>query len=500
MIKKSCLWFFSALLVTATPYFACAAEEQESSLSASLLEPPLAQAIIPSETQPLKFVPDYPKIVVHGENRTRMMWSRYAQGLGTNAQPTDIIVPNPLFPLVGGPTTTTTIFPQDSPAGFAYLERRDNYVALFNRFIGTLETQINRDTTVVSSLKHYKVNFAGYKSLGEMTNSGLRALDRTTLEEAYLKLTDLFSIEGLTLRTGRQFLDFDFGFFFNGLEREESFDLAQLTYTANPWQLSFFYNHPMLNHLHNHFSLENGTDLYGMYVRYKADTWRYTFSFSGNMEDDKFLAPLSFFNQLLWDPTPAIETETAAVYQLGKLQNEEDQRVSALGLNLVAKYKTTLPLNPQFRIEFVMGQGAKESAKKDFTSLANDTHYGELVKALLTNIYILHASVSVEASKNSTLTFAHWYFSQYRSRISIISDFRQDNGGITLPTNGIEKDLGNEFDIIHDWSLLDNLKSSMYIAVFVPGNAFGRQPTLPFPGTQWDRMPFEYRWQIVFNF
>jgi len=438
---------------------------------------------------------EYPKLEAHGELRTRLVHSRETMDLGANPQPyfTDVFDPNL------GASVLTLVEPKGTTSTDDYLAIGDNYVDFRERFLGTLEMSFNRDTLAAVTMKNTNSNFGGYKPPREMTLMPLRDENAATnIEEAYLKVLNL-CVEGLTLKAGRQLLDFELGFFFNDIQKEGSLDMVQISYMSNPWQVTMFYIHPTLDKMRSHGGTGNENDNEGAFLRYKGDTWRYTSAFVSGSDYSNFLGPISLFNQIGWDPLPSLETEAGVAYSLGKIPNEEDQRFSAGAMDINFKYKTQLPFAPQLGCEFIMAQGGKTSDKKNFSDLATSKDYGFIVESDLTNQFMINPFLSLHVTKNSDLTIKHYYFSQYRSHRQFISKSFNE-GGIAIPTNGQNKDIGHEFDLIHDAHLLDNLTSQIYAAWFLPGHAYGNNPDSPFPGTGWNKIAFQFRWQILYTF
>ncbi len=464
-----------------------------------------AQFIQSKDAYPLlHYVPEYPKLSVSGEYRSRFSANRETVDLGANVQPITRNITVTVGPLAVesriliDPDDTSNVL---SLLGRPYRQYDDNYVALYQRLLTTLRLQLSRNVSTYATLGVYDSVLGGYKSPREMTSGPVLKQDfETFLNEAYVHMLDIAGIDGWAIKAGRQFLDFDFGILFNDKNKQHDFDMVQTTYTQNPWMFQVFYINPVLNNLHEHYTDGDIPDSHGGYVRYKGDTWRYTFAYVGNNEGRDFEAPLSLFNQLLWDPFPRLETESMVTYQLGKLPDLEDQHQSALGMDFSAKYKFEMPMRPQLGSEFFLGQGGKEGSKKDFAALLNTDDQGYIVQTIYTNTVFLRSFLNLQATKNSSLTLQHYYFSQYRSRQQIISNFTVDETGIFIPTNGHNKDIGHEFDAIHEWNLMDNLKSQMVAAWFLPGHAYGQNPDLPFPGAGWQKVAFRLRWQILFNF
>ena len=448
------------------------------------------------QTYPLlHYVPEYPKVSVHGELRTRLHVCRETMDLGANIQPIlrNGVVQDP--ELSAAPA-------QDLEK--QYLQINDNFVDFLQRLLGSLEMDFTRYIKATFTVRVDNAYFGGYKAPRESTFMpiGLQETDYfTRIYEAYLKVLDFLSLDGLTLKAGRIIDDLDLGFVLNNKDKEDNGDEVQLIYFSNPWQFQVEYVHPVFDKLKNHFGLGDATDGTIAFVRYKADTWRYTLASLVPLEDDKILAPINIVNQLLWDPIPPLETEVAVIYQLGKLPDVEDQHKSSLGMNLRAKYKFDLPLYPQLGCNFLLTQGSKENQqKKDFTGSGNTLPWGSIVQLQPINVYMIESSASFQVAKNSNLTFKHYYFSQYRSRRQTVSDPRFDIGGIFIPANGHNKDIGHEFDAIHEVGLLDNLKSEMSVGWFLPGHAYGQNPDSPNPGAGWQKIPFKFRWQMTFNF
>jgi hypothetical protein len=143
--------------------------------------------------------------------------------------------------------------------------------------------------------------------------------------------------------------------------------------------------------------------------------------------------------------------------------------------------------------------GVIASGDEDPTNLSDDydgfqelfeyDYYGYAYSPRLENIHLINARISVLPMENLSLTFDYYHYWQMEEAVQSMGDPFQDNGGIPTLTNGLNDDLGHEFDVIAEYDYTEDVSTQLYAAWFLPGSAYTPEDTA-----------FEIRGEIIVNF
>ncbi|NOU22463.1 MAG: alginate export family protein [Methyloglobulus sp.] len=95
--------------------------------------------------------------------------------------------------------------------------------------------------------------------------------------------------------------------------------------------------------------------------------------------------------------------------------------------------------------------------------------YGELLRPELSNMGIFTSSFGIRLLKNSSIEFVYHKYDQ----VEAIDNLR--NANINADPNGIDRDIGQEVNVIANFREWKNLELGVEGAVFDPGKAFGTE-------------------------
>jgi hypothetical protein len=160
----------------------------------------------------------------------------------------------------------------------------------------------------------------------------------------------------------------------------------------------------------------------------------------------------------------------------------EKHDVRGWGLDLGVTWQTRLSWRPSFSLGYAIGSGDsnpdddtdrnfRQTGLQDnngrFRGVNRFRYYGELLRPELSNLHILTASFGFPIWKDSSVEIAYHRYRQDRA-----ADFLRD-GEIDADPLGIDKDIGEELDIVVGLENWKHVELEFVAAVFRAGDAFG---------------------------
>lgn len=316
------------------------------------------------------------------------------------------------------------------------------------------------------------------------------------LAEAYIQLSEIF-YSPVTLKIGRQYLHYGRGFLISSREFEYNFDAVRTVFDFYPWTIDLLYSR--LEETDPDFPKAfNDQDLFGVNLNYSSDFWTmegYVFGIRDaaaeefNRPKD---APVTVGIRGDASPVQALDIWGEASYQLGRYEpldevwigegegaywdwvRGESQKIRALAFDVGAVYIFDTAWEPALAFSYIFASGDKEDSDKreGFNPLWNYNYYGYAYSPRLSNIGIANAQLSFIPSPATLLILDFFYYQQDRAIAMRMGDPRKDNGGVMAMTNGIDKNLGMELDVIFEYNYSEDLSARLIGAWFTPGDAY----------------------------
>lgn len=302
------------------------------------------------------------------------------------------------------------------------------------------------------------------------------------LTQGFVKLSEAFWTP-LSVKLGRQYLNYGHGWLISDAERANNFDLVRATIDQHPWTIDAVYGK----------LIETGTsdddfDLWGLNAGYGAETWNveaYVFALIDESAVNN--QPISLGLRGDVSPVEAWDAWGEFTYQLGEF-GELDY--SAWGLEAGTAYTFSWAWEPSISGRYIFASGDEGDGDfKAFNEMFEYDYYGFAFSPVRSNIHIINAQISVLPVDNVTLSADYYHYLQAETSISSVGDPQQDNGGISALTNGSDDNLGDEIDLVAEYDYTEDVSTQLYVALFFPGDAYSVDDTA-----------VEIRGEILVNF
>ena len=159
-----------------------------------------------------------------------------------------------------------------------------------------------------------------------------------------------------------------------------------------------------------------------------------------------------------------------------------DEKIRGYGFDLGTRYVFDLPLEPRVTIGYAFGSGdgdlgdgtahdfrqtGHQGNQASFGGVTGFEYYGVLLDPELSNLHIPTLAVGFNPTPDSSLDVVYHHYRQVEA-----ADFLFDSG-IDVDPIGIEKDIGNEIDVVAGYEVDDSLELEAIFGYFMPGDAFG---------------------------
>lgn len=326
------------------------------------------------------------------------------------------------------------------------------------------------------------------------TAQGRRQKDgyEVRLTQAYVQASELYYTP-LTAKIGRQYLNFGKGFLISDNEYEINFDAARATMDFYPIIVDAVYAR-LVERSSQAITAVDADDA-SMFVlngHYAADRWNAEAYVIGLVDVDTHYQPVTFgLRADVW-PLEALQVWAEAAFQQNQYSKAQD--LNAWAGTLGASYTFEFTWHPTIALLGVIASGDDNPTNLSddydgFQELFEYNYYGYAYSPRLENIHVINARISVLPMENLSLTFDYYHYWQMEEAVQSMGDPFQDNGGIPTLTNGLNDDLGHEFDVIAEYDYTEDVSTQLYAAWFLPGSAYTPEDTA-----------FEIRGEIIVNF
>lgn len=350
---------------------------------------------------------------------------------------------------------------------------------------------------------------AGYANAGAGSTDN-RSWD-TGVTEAYVQINEMF-YQPLTLKVGRQFLNYGRGLIISSNEQEYNYDSARLVWDAYPLTIDALYAKMVSN-----TSFGPGTsattdsrDIDMLFVNA-----RYEFSDSAIKDIEAYFGYVINNNTsgggatnpsrvppigaglgnspmivgLRADITPA---ESLVLWAEGAFEfgsattgdNIEAWLANAGGKFTMKDTKWTPVINGNFTFASGGYDSTGAANKNAFVPWFDyvEGYNGYLFAPLLSNIIICNLGVSVKPSAQSTVSLQGYYYYAVDTvpgnpGVGIISNKNIDFGGLGYSPSGSSHNLGYEVDLISSYDYSKDVRFQIVNAFFIPDHAFTVYPS-----------------------
>lgn len=312
--------------------------------------------------------------------------------------------------------------------------------------------------------------------------------------EAYLQMSEMF-YSPLTLKLGRQYLNYGRGFLISSREWEYKFDAARAIMDFYPWTIDLIYSrlvetdNPADGGLGKAF---DDTDLFGVNFMYEEDLWTmegYVFGIRDEFDEEYRQtknSPVAIGIRGDTSPVEALDFWGEFAYELGTYQTtaredvgQDTRDIRAFAFDLGAVYVFDVTWEPAVAFSYTYASGDDDPGNvtddddyEAFNPFFNYNYYGQAYSPALSNIGIFNAQLSLLPSEDVTLILDFFYYQQNEEVAMSMGDPNQDNGGIRADTNGDDKDLGMELDVTLEYNYSEDLSTQFVFAWFKPGDAY----------------------------
>jgi len=308
--------------------------------------------------------------------------------------------------------------------------------------------------------------------------------------EAYVQMEEMF-YSPMTLKVGRQSLHYGRGLIFSSKEGEYSFDTIRLVADMKPTTMDL-----VVGRLAERGPGESDDNLLWLNVGYSfekaavKDIEAYAGYRTGYQEEGEpgiigmrsTLLPME--NWDLWGEFG---------YEFGKAVTREN--LSAFVLDLGTQFVfADLALEPSIKLgwTWATGDDDPQSLKKNFIEWFDYNYWGLLMKPRLSNVHIFNLGTEIIPAENFSIGLDFYYYMQDKALAASVGSPIKDNGGITVLTNGDNKNLGSEIDLSFGYDYSADVSSELAFAVFMPGSAYS--------DTTGKDQAIEVRGEILVNF
>ena len=157
--------------------------------------------------------------------------------------------------------------------------------------------------------------------------------------------------------------------------------------------------------------------------------------------------------------------------------NDDDEKIKGYGLDIGATMSFQKDVGPYVTLSYAIGSGDgdKDSDFRQtdlqgnsdkFGGVASFKYYGELLDPELSNLHIITVGIGYRFSSTASLDF-------------VVHNYRQDealdrlrSSDLDADPDGVNKDMGNELDMILGFNLSPNIETELVLGYFQHGPAF----------------------------
>ena len=348
---------------------------------------------------------------------------------------------------------------------------------------------VNRNTDGTTNIEG---DFPVDKNIDAASLGGHRQLDGydVRISQAYVQASELFYTP-LTVKLGRQYLNFGRGFLISDNENEINFDAARATLDYYPIIIDGVYSRLAERTSQKLVPTDADDASMGLInAHYAADRWNVEGYVIGLVDQDTHYQPITLGLRGDVSPIEALQLWGEGAYQMGEYNKAKD--LEAWAATVGATYTFEYTWHPSLSLAYAIASGEDNSEAetyKGFQELFEYSYYGYAFSPKLENIQFINARVSILPLENLTLALDYYHYWQLEKVAMAMGDPFQDNGGVAALTTGNSNDLGNEIDVVAEYDYTEDVSTQLYVAWFLPGEAYTP-----------DDAAFEIRGEILVSF
>jgi hypothetical protein len=390
-------------------------------------------------------------------------------------------------------------------------ETADSFITQRTRV--TVEADLEDHVLVVVTLRAESMWGSANESLEGSAGAGMGQLPIGILKvnrgfdvginEAYVQFNEAFW-SPMTLKLGRQYLQYGRGLIFSSLDQEYNFDAARLIMDFYPltvdlvyiksWEGQFFgagnYGFGTLASIVTN-SDTTSIDTVFVNARYEMSdsVLRDVEAYLGYMHNHTVLvgfpmgfpwipasgpigvgaSPVIFGLRADLAPAKNFDMWGEAAYEWGHFDGTHlDAWLANLGFRYTANTKGKFAINGNY----VYASGGPKP-RDTFVPWFDYNYFGYVLNPALANIHIFNLGISGKPSANTSLGLQAYYYLKADRNFSVTSNRNVDFGGFgVVAPGGNGEELGFEFDGIAGYDYSKDVRLQLVYGVFLPGHGF----------------------------
>ena len=314
--------------------------------------------------------------------------------------------------------------------------------------------------------------------------------------QAYVQASEVF-YSPLTVKLGRQYMNYGAGFLISDAEKEINFDVIRSIWDFYPIIVDVVWGkladrsnaQPVADADTGAILSADDAQIWLVNAHYAADVWNLEGYVLGITDSDSDYQPVTLGVRGDVAPMDALDVWGEFAYQLNSYSSTRD--LSAYALNVGGSYAIDAAWQPVLELEGVIASGntSDDGDYEGFQELFEYNYWGYAFSPKIENIALINANVSVMPSESLTLALDYYHYWQMEEAAFAHGDMDQDNGGVLAVTTGADSNLGDEFDVVATYDYTEDVSTQLYLAWFLPGAAYDQDDT-----------QFEIRGEILVSF
>jgi hypothetical protein len=379
--------------------------------------------------------------------------------------------------------------------GGVQVESNDSFITQRTRV--TVEADLEDHVLVVVTLKAESM-WGSMDESGGSAGAGLGQVGGTAInrgfgvgiDEAYVQFNEMFW-SPLTLKLGRQYLQYGRGLIFSNLDQEYNFDAARLVMDFYPLTVDLVYAKACENQVFGSTpNTQRDIDVIFINARYEwsDSVLRDMEAYLGYTANSANLcipaippsgmalgvgsSPIILGLRADLAPVKNLDMWAEAAYEWGHLSGGNGYLSAWLG-NAGLRYTfANAKWTPAINANYVFASGGGKLGN-NFVPWFDYAYNGYLFNPALSNIHIFNLGASVKPSESTSLGLQAYYYLKDDKDAPIASGRNVDFGGfgVVEPAGG-GQDVGYEFDLIAGYDYSKDVRLQLIYGMFVPSSGF----------------------------
>jgi alginate production protein len=297
--------------------------------------------------------------------------------------------------------------------------------------------------------------------------------EKVNLKQAFVSLTNI--VEGTKLKIGRQRIKDNREWIL-----DEELDSIRLSYTYSQFGFDAFVGENKAKDLTDSNDKDDKVTNYFAEIKFALnddnEVGAYVFARDDRSYENE--NPMFFGLHINGSPWNRWEYWANLAHVRG---SSSSSKIRGIGLDFGFTHVLDVSYKPAFTFGYAYGSGDsnpsdgednnfRQTGLQDnndkFSGVARLKYYGELVDPELSNLHIFTGGIGVRPTKKTSVDLVYHYYTQDESS-SVIRDSNIDE-----KANGIQKDIGQEIDLVAAYRSRKHLTTSLVLGYFNPGKAF----------------------------